>query len=203
MLNCTTRHVAAAAAACLMAMAPLAHAATLEMRVDGGFVTGTLLGLRVGETLSFDTSGSFADGGGALVNLSTDGGTGTAGTSGTSGTAGTAGTTGMTGLTGRLQLSNPVLLNSAATASWKQFAVAGVIGNGVSGAINLSVVSAPGPYRTSRLFANGSLLQSVDVLGAAVTPVPEPSTWALMLAGLAGLAHLKRKARLGQAHQPG
>ena len=194
MLNCTTRHVAAAAAACLMAMAPLAHAATLEMRVDGGFVTGTLLGLRVGETLSFDTSGSFADGGGALVNLSTDGGTGT---------AGTAGTTGMTGLTGRLQLSNPVLLNSAATASWKQFAVAGVIGNGVSGAINLSVVSAPGPYRTSRLFANGSLLQSVDVLGAAVTPVPEPSTWALMLAGLAGLAHLKRKARLGQPHQPG
>lgn len=194
MLNCTTRHVAAAAAACLMAMAPLAHAATLEMRVDGGFVTGTLLGLRVGETLSFDTSGSFADGGGALVNLSTDGGTGT---------AGTAGTTGMTGLTGRLQLSNPVLLNSAATASWKQFAVAGVIGNGASGAINLSVVSAPGPYRTSRLFANGSLLQSVDVLGAAVTPVPEPSTWALMLAGLAGLAHLKRKARLGQPHQPG
>ena len=191
MLNCTTRHVAAAAAACLMAMAPLAHAATLEMRVDGGFVTGTLLGLRVGETLSFDTSGSFADGGGALVNLSTDGGTGT------------AGTTGMTGLTGRLQLSNPVLLNSAATASWKQFAVAGVIGNGASGAINLSVVSAPGPYRTSRLFANGSLLQSVDVLGAAVTPVPEPSTWALMLAGLAGLAHLKRKARLGQPHQPG
>ena len=191
MLNCTTRHVAAAAAACLMAMAPLAHAATLELRVDGGFVTGTLLGLRVGETLSFDTSGSFADGGGALVNLTTDGGTGT------------AGTTGMTGLTGRLQLSNPVLLNSAATASWKQFAVAGVIGNGASGAINLSVVSAPGPYRTSRLFANGSLLQSVDVLGAAVTPVPEPSTWALMLAGLAGLAHLKRKARLGQPHQPG
>ena len=191
MLNCSTRHVAAAAAACLMAMAPLAHAATLELRVDGGFVTGTLLGLRVGETLSFDTSGSFADGGGALVNLTTDGGTGT------------TGTTGMTGLTGRLQLSNPVLLNSAATASWKQFAVAGVIGNGAGGAINLSVVSAPGPYRTSRLFANGSLLQSVDVLGAAVTPVPEPSTWSLMLAGLAGLAHLKRKARLGQPHQPG
>ena len=106
MLNCTTRHVAVAAVACWLAMAPLAHAATLEMRVDGGFVTGTLLGLRVGETLSFDTSGSFADGGGALVNLSTDGGTGT------------TGTTGIAGITGRLQLSNPVLLNSAATASW-------------------------------------------------------------------------------------
>ena len=191
MLNCTTQHVAAAAAACWLAMAPAAHAATLEMRVDGGFVTGTLLGLRVGETLSFDTSGSFADGGGALVNLSTDGGMGTTGTTGTAGT------------TGRLQLSNPVLLNPTATASWKQFAVSGVIGNGASGTINLNVVSAPGPYRTSRLFANGSLLQSADVLGAAVTPVPEPSTWALMLAGLAGLAHLQRKTHPSQPYQPG
>ena len=172
-------------------MAPQAHAATLEMRVDGGFVTGTLLGLRVGETLSFDTTGSFADGGGALVNLSTDAGIGTVGTAGTA------------GITGRLQLSNPVLLSSPATASWKQFAVAGVIGNGAGGAINITVVSAPGPYRSSSLFANGSLLHSVDVLGAVVTPVPEPSTWALMLAGLAGLAHLKRKARRGQPHQRG
>ena len=194
MLNCTTQRAAVAAAACLLGVAPLAHAATLEMRVDGGFVTGTLLGLGVGETLSFDTSGSFADGGGALVSLSTDR------------------VAGQARLMGHLQLSNPALLNSAATTSWKQFAVAGVIGsaantgnaaNPATSVINFTVVFAPGPYRTSRLFANGSLLESVDVLGAAVTPVPEPSTWALMLMGLAGLARCKRMAHGSPPHQPG
>ena len=185
MFNCTTSQAAAAAAVWLLGMAPVAHAATLEMRVDGGFVTGTVVGLGAGETLSFDISGSFADGGSASISLSTDP---------------------TAGLAGRLQLSSPALLSATALTRWEQFAVAGVVGsvaNGASGSVILSVALAQGPYRTSRLFANGTLLHSVDVLGAAVSPVPEPTAWALMLAGLAGLARCKVKARPCRPQQPG
>lgn len=182
MLNSTTRRAATAVAAWLLGLglAPGAQAATLEMRVDGGFVTGTLIGLRAGESLSFEASGSFASGGGALVSLTTDA---------------------VVGLSGRLLLRTPAQFDPAAPASWEQYAVSGVFGLGASAAIDLNVVAAPGPYRRSTLIANGTLLQSVDVLGAAVTAVPEPTTWALMLAGLAGLNGLVRRSQRTRGRQ--
>jgi hypothetical protein len=51
-------------------------------------------------------------------------------------------------------------------------------------AISSLVISAPGP----------SLYASIDNLTVGVTPVPEPSTWALMGLGLAGLLAARRRA---------
>lgn len=182
MVNSTTRRAATALAAWMLGLGltPGAQAATLEMRVDGGFVTGTLIGLQGGESLSFEASGSFASGGSALVSLTTDL---------------------VMGLSGRLLLRTPAQFNPAAFASWEQYAVSGVVGLGTSAEINLNVVTTPGPYRRSTLIANGTLLQSVDVLGATVSAVPEPTTWALMLAGLAGLKGLVRRSQRTRGRQ--
>ena len=39
------------------------------------------------------------------------------------------------------------------------------------------------------------------VLGVTVTPVPEPSTWMLMLAGFAGLGYFGYKASRAAGHE--
>ena len=138
--------------------------------------TPTILSLRLLNT----QNDVIASGGSALVSLTTDL---------------------VMGLSGRLLLRTPAQFNPAAFASWEQYAVSGVVGLGTSVEINLNVVTTPGPYRRSTLIANGTLLQSVDVLGAAVSAVPEPTTWALMLAGLAGLKGLVRRSQRTRGRQ--
>lgn len=166
------------AAALLLSWGLGAHAATLEVRVDGGFVTGTLTGASSQQALTFSTRGSFADGGGALFRLFFDESSGP--------------------VTGALEVDAGAVADATAAGTWEQFTVTGSLGTGTNGFVALNVTTAQGPYVTSELFANGALLKSLDVPGAlaAVSSVPEPTTWAMMLAGLAGtclrLRHQRR-----------
>lgn len=179
MLNIQPRCQTRLLAALVLGWGAGAQGATLEMRVDGGFVTGTLTGAPNQQPLSFNTRGSFADGGGALFRLFIDEGAGP--------------------VSGALEIDAGAVAGAKAAGSWDRFTISGVLGGGANGLITLNVASAKGPYITSQLFANGALLQSFDVPGALVSAsnVPEPTTWAMMLAGLAGACLRLRRDRRG------
>ncbi len=150
--------------------------ASLDMSINGGFVTGSLSGWTGVPAFTFDAQGSFAEGSVARVRLVSDGTTGA--------------------VTATLSSDNPVAPLGNAGAL-RRFSISGNLGAGVGGGVNLDVAPSNGAYQPFQVFVNRSPVQSVDTVSvvSALSAVPESGTWALMLAGLVGVVGVSARLR--------
>ena len=150
-----------------------ALSAALDMRIDGGFVTGSLSGWTGVPALTFDTLGSFAEGSVARLRLVLDGTTGA--------------------VTATLFSDHPEA-SLGSTGALRRFSISGNLGAGVGGGVSLDLTPSKGVYQPFQVFVNRSLVQSVDTtqVGSVLSAVPESSTWALMLTGLVGMVGMAR-----------
>ena len=88
-------------------------------------------------------------------------------------------------------LSIAVLLASAATATYAQTNPAA---RGERSSFSYSAIQSPRSEAiSSPLNGNAGVGRPVAHYGPAVTPVPEPSEWAMMLAGLALVGFIVRR----------
>ena len=153
-----------------------APSAALDMRIDGGFVTGSLSGWTGVPAITVDTLGSFAEGAAARVRLVLDGTTGA--------------------VTAALFSDNPEASLGNAGAL-RRFSINGNFGAGVGGGVSLDVASSNGAYQPFQVFVNQSLVQSVDttLVVSVLSAVPESGTWAMTLAGLVGVVGMSARRR--------
>lgn len=92
------------------------------------------------------------------------------------------------GVSGTLAINNGNPLWELSDGQWHHYTMTGNLGFDVSGGVSLEINVANG--------ATGSLLTStVWVDNASITAVPEPETYALMLAGLVGVGAMVRRRR--------
>lgn len=171
-----------------------ASAATIEYTFTGnGFWTLNGVGERGDFTVTImaDTTGVTDIGGGEFKNSGT--GTFTSGsTSVTFSTIEALQNTGSGGFMAFAQLTPSVAVEALTSSVFETYSLANALGLTSGG---LSIGSAT--YSTSGgdlVFAN---VDSINALSftATITGVPEPSTWAMMLAGFAGLGFLAYRKR--------
>ena len=153
-----------------------APSAALDMRINGGFVTGSLSGWTGVPAITMGILGSFAEGSIARVRLVLDGTTGA--------------------VTATLFSDNPEASLGNAGAL-RRFSISGNLGAGVGGGVSLDVASSNGAYPPFQVFVNRSLVQSVDttLVVSVLSAVPKLGSWAMMLAGLVGVVGMSARRR--------